>query len=188
MAFEQADREATKPGEIVCHASVTRTALVFIECHVHHPVQRILDAPVAANRLGKTLAAEETARDEIAYVARRGAVAAYRRTNRHADCFHTWPLPAQRSVFGNLHQDIVSFIAAPVTLVVRFVLAMRHMTKLIFLLVAEYLLDGLVQLRLVVFHRKYIVTLLGDNLRRDVLLAPHRVDRDNGAFHVDPVD
>ena len=39
MAFEQADCEAAKPGEIVGHVPVACTALVFVEGHVEHPMQ-----------------------------------------------------------------------------------------------------------------------------------------------------
>ena len=46
-------------------------------------------------------------------------------------------------------------------------------------------LDGLVQSGLVVLHTQHIVGAAGDNLGSDVVLASHRVDRDDGAFDVE---
>ncbi len=53
MLLEQADRETSKPGEVVGHVPLARATLVFVEGHVEHPMQRVLDAPLAANGWGE---------------------------------------------------------------------------------------------------------------------------------------
>jgi hypothetical protein len=73
-------------------------------------------------------------------------------------------------------------------LLARLVSAVRHVLKIVFQVPAEHRLNRSNQLRLVVFHRKHEVALLGDDLPGDFLLAPHCVDRDDRAFHIDLLD
>jgi len=54
--------------------------------------------------------------------------------------------------------------------------------------VAESLLDGRVQLGVIVLHGQDVIALGLDDLPGDSLLAAHCIDRDDGAFHVDPVN
>ena len=46
-------------------------------------------------------------------------------------------------------------------------------------------LDGLSQTGLVVLHAQHIIGAAGDDFGSDVVLTPHRVDRDDGAFDVE---
>ena len=39
VAFEEADREAAKPGEIVGYASLARATLVLVERDIQNPMQ-----------------------------------------------------------------------------------------------------------------------------------------------------
>ena len=57
MLLQQANAKTAKPGEIVGQTSLTRPTLVFVERYVEHPMQRVLNAPMATHRLCKPLAA-----------------------------------------------------------------------------------------------------------------------------------
>ncbi len=100
MLLQQADRKAAKPREIVRHVPSARATLVFVERHVQHPMQRILDAPMAANGLRETLATEVAAGDEEANVVAQGAVVLLRHADRHADRLDARPFRSQREVVG----------------------------------------------------------------------------------------
>jgi len=53
MISDDADCQAAKPADVLGSVVFANPTIVFSECHVHDPMQWILDAPVLANRIGK---------------------------------------------------------------------------------------------------------------------------------------
>ena len=73
MTLEQRHREASQPAQIVAKRSFTCAAVVLAKVHIQHPVHR-LDAPMTANRLAESLAAEVTAENVVSRLIRFAAV------------------------------------------------------------------------------------------------------------------
>ena len=73
MTLQKRHREASQPTQIVAKCSFSCAAVVLAKLHIQHPVHR-LDAPMAANRLAESLAAEVTAENIVPRFVRFAAV------------------------------------------------------------------------------------------------------------------
>src|SRR3712207_940754 len=51
VAADEVERDPAQDGQVARGASVAHAAVVFAEGDVEHPVQRVLDVPVRADRL-----------------------------------------------------------------------------------------------------------------------------------------
>src|SRR4051794_5363894 len=60
VTLQEGHREAPQPAQIVAQSAFSYAAVILAEVHVQHPVHR-LDAPMAADGLAETFAAEVTA-------------------------------------------------------------------------------------------------------------------------------
>src|ERR687886_219507 len=60
LALQESHREASQPAQIVAQGAFSAAAVILAEVPAQHPVHR-LDAPMAANGLAETFAAEVTA-------------------------------------------------------------------------------------------------------------------------------
>src|SRR5271166_1072018 len=77
MALEKRHCEASQPAQIVAECSFTCAAVVLAKIDIQHPVHR-LDAPMTANCLTKSLAAEVTAENVVSRLVRFAAVSVLR--------------------------------------------------------------------------------------------------------------
>ena len=77
MALQKAHGEASQPAQIVAKRSLACAAVVLAKVHIQYPVHR-LDAPVTADRLAESLAAEITAENVVPRLVRFAAVSVLR--------------------------------------------------------------------------------------------------------------
>ena len=55
VLFDQGERKASEQGEVLRSVVLANATIVLAKRHVEHPMQRILDPPMAANRLSEPL-------------------------------------------------------------------------------------------------------------------------------------
>ena len=109
MTLQQGHGEASQPAQIVAQRSFAGAAVVLAKVHIQHPVHR-LDAPVTADRLAESLAAEITAENVVPRLVRLAAVGVLGDPQRVADRLDPRPFLLEREVGRNLGEKVRPFI------------------------------------------------------------------------------
>ncbi len=81
--------------------------------------------------------------------------------------------------------QIATVFLPAVAAFVRLEAADLHPCEIVFQVIGEDRFNVAFQVPLIAFHRQNVIALSSHDLLGDLLLAPHRVDRDNRPFYVD---
>src|SRR5271169_1965646 len=141
-------------------------------------MQSVLDAPVAAHRVGETTGRDELAQDVIAVFTDLLTVA-LSFVDSNSNRLQTNPTRTVWQVFGNGTDHVVTSFLPAVPFFVSHVVTHPDAREVVLHVLLEEVDDPLMQCWLVILDGQAIIRARADDLPRDLGLTTHRVDGDH---------